>query len=42
MINSINYMPTIETVNNYGKKYHQQYYDKRSGTPYCHFYKKIF
>ncbi len=25
-----------------GEDYHQEYYDKKNGTPYCHAYKKIF
>ncbi|MCP5048659.1 MAG: peptide-methionine (S)-S-oxide reductase MsrA [bacterium] len=25
-----------------GEGYHQDYYDKKNGTPYCHFYKKRF
>lgn len=25
-----------------GEKYHQDYYERKGGRPYCHFYKKIF
>jgi peptide methionine sulfoxide reductase MsrA len=25
-----------------GERYHQDYYDNKGGTPYCHGYKKLF